>query len=373
MSVALESSSRTRNAPRTGESRRPPVRTQPRSHASRSAAGPATGSTERSARVERLHELARQGRLAELAASTGRDERQQLNAAAYDVVWPIVFTRVTRRFEQRRGHTVCSLGVVRLADACLDRFHDDVEAVVDDLLTHARRPVFNLEAWVAGRLTAATVNGHRRLRGERGALQRPRIPRWLGAALRDDRWLCGLATQILVWVGVRESAGSGIWPLETWAHQRGLVTGDWRRSDPAIVAGDVETVLAAMRLRAEWYESYVERPLGHKQAPVSALDVTAVDRPLALIDPHHHVDAEMLRLAAAAVTAIGSRISTGEDARQVVVDVLRTVFGRAVSISGLDHAPHAAADPTGGLTDALADAARVNRIVATVLEIIGGR
>jgi hypothetical protein len=78
-------------------------------------------------------------------------------------------------------------GVHRLADERLDRFHDDVEAVVDDLLTHARHPVFDLEGWVAGRLNAATVNGHRRLRGERGALQRPRLPGWLGAALGQDR------------------------------------------------------------------------------------------------------------------------------------------------------------------------------------------
>lgn len=339
----------------------------------RSVTARATVPVPRSPRVERLHQLAQQGRLAEVAASAGRDERQHLSAAAYDVVWPIVFTRITRRFEQRRGHTVCSLGVDRLADQCLDRFHDDVEAVVDDLLTHARRPVFNVAAWVAGRLTAATVNGHRRARGERGALQRPRLPGWLAGALGEDRWLCALATEILVWVGVRESAGTGIWPLEAWAHRRFGVTGDWHGSDSATVAREVETVLAAMRRSPEWYESYVERPLGHKQAPVVALDVSGVDRPLTLTEPHLHVDAEMLRLAGGAVTAIDRRIAAGEDAQRVVVDVIRATFGRSVSVVGLDHAPHSASDPLGGLTGALTDLDTINRIVATVREIVDGR
>jgi hypothetical protein len=371
--VSLESSSRSLNAPGMSGSRRSLNSASSGLHESRSAAAWAAGPVPRSPRVERLHELAQQGRLADVAASAGRDERQYLFAAAYDMVWPIVFTRITRRVEQRRGHMVCSLGVDRLADECLDRFHDDVEAVVDDLLTHARRPVFNLEAWVAGRLNAATVNGHRRLRGERGALQRPRLPGWLGTALGQDRWLCALATEILVWVGARESAGTGIWPLEAWAQQRGVVTSDWRGSAPATVAREVETVLAVMRRRPDWYESYVERPPGHKQAPVSALDVSGVDRPLVLTEPHHDVDAEMLRLAADAVTAIDRRITAGEEAQQVVVEVIRSVFGRTVSIAGLDRAPHAAADPRGGLTGALTDMATVNRIVATVREIIEGR
>jgi hypothetical protein len=174
-------------------------------------------------------------------------------------------------------------------------------------------------------------------------------------------------------VGVRESAGTGIWPLEAWAQQRGVVTNDWHGSDASIVAREVETVLTAMRRRPDWYESYVERPLGHKLAPVSTVYVTGVDRPLALTEPHHDVDAEMLRLAAHSVTAIDRRITAGEDAQQVVVEVIRGVFGRAVSIAGLDRAPHAAADPLGGLNGVLTDTATVNRIVATVREIIEDR
>jgi hypothetical protein len=325
--------------------------------------------------VRELRELARQGRLASTAAAARGDERLALTGAAYEVVWPIVFTRLTRRFEQRRGHPVCALGVDHLADECLDRFHDDVEAVVEDLLVHARQPVLNLEAWIAGRLTAATVNAHRRLRGQRGALQRPRLPGWLAAELGHDRWLGVLATEILVWVGVSATAGTGLWPLEAWAQRRGAFTGDWQHSDPAVVAREVEAVLAAMRRRPDWYESYVERPLGCKQAPVAAAPVGdgpgEVARPLALDDPHQRIDAELLRLAADAVRAIDQRVAQGEAAEAVVVEVIRAVFGQTVTVAGLDRAPHAAADPVGGLSGALADGATVNRIIATVLGIIG--
>src|SRR5205823_15053751 len=123
--------------------------------------------------------------------------------------------------------------VRRLADECLDRFEDDVEAVVYDVLTHADRPIRQLEAWVSSRLRAATVNHHRAVRGERGALQRPRLPRWLAAGLGHDRWLEELALQILTWVGVPTTAGRQVWPLDAWTQRRAEVTGDWT-GEPAV-------------------------------------------------------------------------------------------------------------------------------------------
>jgi hypothetical protein len=261
-----------------------------------------------------------------------------------------------------------------LADECLDRFHDDVEAVVEDLLVHARQPILNLGAWISARLTAATVNGHRRLRGRRGALQRPRLPGWVAGGLHHDPWLTALATEILVWVGVSTTAGTQTWPLEAWAQQRGLRTGDWPASEPGVVAREVETVLAVMRRRPAWYESYVERPLGAKQAPVAAApvgDATGeVAVPLALGDPNGRIDAELLRLAAEAVQAIDTRVTRGEQAEQIVVDVIRAVFGGNFT-PALDRSPYAVADPVGGLSGALADAATVSRIVSTVRAIIG--
>jgi hypothetical protein len=327
-------------------------------------------------RIRRLRELAGEGRLAAVVAAAEGPERQVLTAAAYDVVWPLVFFRLTRRLEQRRGHRSCAAGVDHLADECLDRFHDDVEAVVDDLLTHAHQPVLNLEAWITGRLNAATVDGHRRRRGMRGALQRPRLPGWLSDDLGHNRWLMALATHMLVWVGVGHTAGNEVWPLEAWAQERATYTGDWKGSDPGVVCFEVEAVLTAMRRRPDWYESYVERPLGRKQAPVATLPVEdgtgEAAAPLALGDPYARVETEMLRLAADAVRVINRRLERGQDAQAIVVEVIRGVFG-GTFIGTLDRAPHDVADPLGGVTGALANPATVNRIVATVQDIISER
>jgi len=326
--------------------------------------------------VRWLHELARQGKLAETAAAAQGEERIELTGAAYSVVWPIVYARVTRHFEQVRGHAACAAGVHNLADECLDRFHDDVESVVEDLLAHARQPIQHLEAWIASRLTAATVDGHRRLRGQRGALQRPRLPNWVADGLGHDPWLAWLATEILVWVGVTSTAGTEVWPLEAWAQERGQRTGDWAGSEPAVVAREVETVLTVMRRRPNWYESYVERPLGAKRAPVATAPVGEatgeVAKPLALVEAAAQVDSELLRLAAEAVRAIDARLATGEQAERIVVDVIRAIFGGSFTAT-LDRAPHEVADPLGGVSGALANVGTVNRIVATVMSIIGER
>jgi hypothetical protein len=324
--------------------------------------------------AERLHRLAADGTLTQEAAAARGLDRLVLTSAAYDLVWPIVFNRLTRRFEQMRGHVLCAKGVANLADECLDRFHNDVEAVVDDLLAHARRPIQNLEAWVASRLGAATVDAHRRRRGERGALQRPRLPGWLADELGRDPWLTTLATHILVWVGVADTAGAEVWPLEAWAQDRARCVGDWPGSDRAAVAREVRLVLRAMRTRPSWYESFVERPLGAKQAPVAAAACDAYGEaaaPLALGEPDENVDGELIQLAGHAVRLIGRRVGQGEEANAAVAEVIRTIFG-GVLTGTLDRAPHAA-DPLGGVTGALADRGRLNRIVTTVLSIIAER
>ena len=323
-------------------------------------------------RVPSLRELAREGRLAAAVAAADEAGLRALSSAAYDVVWPIVYSRLTYRVEQRRGHLSCMGGVHQLADECLDRFHDDVEAVVDDLLSHTRQPVHHLEAWIAGRVNPATVDGYRRRRGERGALQRPRLPAWLDAELGRDRWLTTLALRILGWVGVPQTAGGELWPVGSWAQERATCTGDWRGSDPTVVAQEIEMVLTAMRRRPAWYESYVERPLGRKQAPVAALPVEngtgPAATPLTLADDDARVESEMLRLAAAAVEVIGHRRGRGEDTQKIVVDVVRRVFSGSLPAVP-DRAPHQTAEP-GSVTGALADPATVARIVSTVRAII---
>src|SRR5262249_5538006 len=87
--------------------------------------------------VEALRALARTGRLAERARRATPAEHRRLSGAALAVVWPVVFHRLTRVYEQRRGHRACARSVDQLTDACLDRFYDDLEAVAADLLAHA--------------------------------------------------------------------------------------------------------------------------------------------------------------------------------------------------------------------------------------------
>jgi hypothetical protein len=302
--------------------------------------------------------------------------RAELSSAAYAVVWPIVFARLTRSVELRRGHLACARSVDNMADGCLDRFHDDVEAAVEDLLQRAGKPIHNLEAWIATRLTAATVDAHRRRRGRRGALQRPRAPKWLCQALGEDPWLTELAIHILVWVGNPATAGSGLWPTDSWAYRRAVITDDWAGSDSISVERDVETVLAAMRRRPKWYGDYVERPLGRKQAPVVPGWVTGDGRtvdppPLALSHRSELDDAHLLELATEAIAAIQVRLLRGDDQRHTIIDVLESVFGAGRLGYGIDNPPHAVPDYDDEQIAALLhDPTEVSRVVACVLHIL---
>src|SRR5262249_3356095 len=77
-----------------------------------------------------LRVLARHGALASYAAEASGAEYAALTSEAYGVAWPVVFSRLTRKLELRRGHAACATSVRHLTDDCLDRFYDDVEAVV---------------------------------------------------------------------------------------------------------------------------------------------------------------------------------------------------------------------------------------------------
>ena len=328
---------------------------------------------QRSSHADEVRTLARNGVLATTVAGAAEAQRVRLTSGTYDIAWPVVFSGLTQGLERRRGHSTCATSVRHLADDCLDRFEDDVEAVVHDVMRFAHKPINNLEAWIGSRLNAATVDGHRRRRGEIGALQRPRPPKWLVEALGGDRWLVHLATQVLIWVGNSATAGADLWPTESWTALRCKITGDWTSTGRPDIRHDIEKVLAAMRRRPAWYESYVERPLGRKQAPVLRIlpgdgDGT-VERPsLALVDRAELDDAYMRMLAHEAVVAIQARIQRGEPAEAVVTDVIRVVFGEHDDLL-LDLPPHAV-DPHGEqVIRLLRDDDERRRIVAAVLAI----
>lgn len=314
--------------------------------------------------------LAASGELARVAAAAEPAERRLLHRGAYAVCWPVVFQALTRGLENGRGHHRCAAGLEFLQPECLTRFCEDVEACVADLLAQARKPIHNLAGWVRSRIRRATVDGHRRRRGERGAVQRPRMPKWLAAhlanetgAVDDDtyqRWLAELSLNIQTWVGVTATAGAGLWPYGSWAERRVVVTGDATGGEPA-VRREVEIVLAAMRRNERWFHLYIERPLGFKQAPVLPAE-TAADEParelrhLSLTQPHEVEDALLSELAALAIEAMAGRIVKGEDPRTVVAETVAIVFG-----AGTD----------GELLRA--DGETLDRIVQAVVEIIEER
>lgn len=320
-----------------------------------------------------LRRLAEEGDLATTFASCFGEDRIALREAAYSIAWPIVFSRLTRQIERRRGHLDCSKSVRHLSDGCLDAFHDDVEASVEDMLLRATVPIANLEAWIASRLKAATVDAHRRRRGSRGALQRPRPPKWLTSALGHDPWLVELATQMLVWVGLEAVAGHSIWPIDSWVAQRAVVTMDSTGSTVTVLGRDIDTVLAAMRRRPDWYQKYLERPLGRKQSGIGMGPYIGedghIDHAVPLVSPAEADDGRLRDLAASALEAIEARITAGDDVTLAVKEVVERVF-RGAGHDDIDRPPFAD-DQIRQASTLLGDPAVVERVTAAILDIIG--
>lgn len=319
--------------------------------------------------VRRLRDLAHQGELSSTFRSAGREEHDDLLRALYSITWPVVFNRITRPVELRRGHPRCAKGVEALIPECADRFHDDVAAVLAATVRRATDPITDLEGWIAVTSTYATVDAHRKRRGEVGALQRPRLSLWLRGRLGDDPWLTTLAVHVLEWVGVPTTAGTGLWPLSSWAQRRAEVTSDWAGSTREVVAAEVEVVLAAMRTRPTWYADHVEGPLGHKRAPTMPHpDADAVFPPLALVEPSEGAESLLTDAAVVAMRAIEVRLRRGEEPRAAVLDVVRHLF------CGDDGVVPAAGHDTGSTEEWLAgqllDDAGVERIVAAVLRVV---
>jgi hypothetical protein len=322
-----------------------------------------------------VREAARRGELARWAAEATGPDRRRLAGALFEIALPLVFTGLTRRLEIQRGHAGCAASLRGMSDDCLDRFQDDLEAVVTDVLLRATIPIESLDAWIRSRINAATVDAHRRRRGERGALQRPRLPGWLRDALGNDRWLTTLAVEMLVWVGVPASAGTGVWPLDSWSHRRALLTQDWRGSDASTVAREVEEVQRAMRRRPDWHQSYVEVPLGRKNPPVVPAprgdsDLTEAT-PLPLVDRHEVDDARLRALASVAVEAIEAGIASGGAPTTVVKKVLKVTFGGGTGARDLDRPPFAAVADDERAAALVADPVVVDRVVAAVMVIMG--
>jgi hypothetical protein len=315
-----------------------------------------------------LRDLARRG---ELGSAIAAGHRRRLRRAAWALAYQIVFDVLTRRLELVREHGRCARGVLQLSGSCLDGFYDDVDSVVEYLLA-AAKPIDDLEGWLAHWAPKAAVDGHRRRRGRRGALQRPRMTQALAEGLGNDPWLTDLALKILVWVGVPTGAGGGLWPVDSWAHCRAVVTGDYAASTPARVAAEVEQVLEVMRRRPDWYEAYVERPLGHKIAPIAAPPGDGLTDPPPLLPATtaEVEDAHVKGLAWAAVEAIRAGITHDHDPTETVVEVLTGLFLGGTAAEEIDRAPTGTSGSDQRLSALLGDPAALAGLVDRVLHIV---
>lgn len=334
----------------------------------RSAVNPRARRTEQAA-VEPLDELAASGRLAAAAAQCP-ETLAGVSSALYAVVWPIVFDRVTRPLEQLRGHRACMRSMTLLAPECLDAFEDDVDSVIDHVLRFANSPINNLEGWIASRARQACVDGYRRRRGARGALQRPRLPEFISRELDHDPWLCALAVDLLTWVGLPQMAGAGLWPLAEWASRRARWKQYAETGETAELEAELRTVLAALRTNPAWYEKYVERPLGRKQATLCPAAADPCEgEPLRVVSQAEVDDDGMRRLAEDAIDRIQRLLSAGEPPRQVVATVLEEVFGGRHACD-MERLPHEDPMLSERVTSVLADRREIERITAVALAIL---
>ncbi|HTJ72125.1 MAG TPA: hypothetical protein VL551_31580 [Actinospica sp.] len=330
-----------------------------------------------------LIEAARAGRLPAYLA----EHPETGNAALYAVISDLVYLRLTRPAELRRGHLLCAARPDRLEPDCHDRHQDDVEAVHADLIAHAHLTFANLRGWISSRLKPVTIDAHRRRRGERGALQRPRIPVWLVRQLVAEfgdefggqaEWPRQLALNVLEWVGVTATAGFGLWPLRAWVEQRArFVPNERTEFTEAMMAAEVEHVLRVMRTKPRWFADVVERPLGRKPLPLVPAQRDETDSArepdyLRFTEPDDEAQALLTELAGAAIETIAARLADGAPARETVADVLGTVFGAGTGAEEMDHVPDGGRlGPRERAAHLLLDPEILDRVVAAVLQILG--
>ncbi|MEY9861168.1 hypothetical protein ABH935_006808 [Catenulispora sp. GAS73] len=319
---------------------------------------------------EEIKKAAREGQLSGYMA----EHADAADPVLYRFVADVVFDRLTRRLERGRGHHRCAAGAAFLLPECHDRFQDDVEAALLDLLKHADKRIENLGGWIASRLNAVTVDANRKRRGIRGAQQRPRLPLWLRDALGGDPWLLDLALDVLTWVGVPNVAPGGLWPLGTWADRRAAATGDPGVTERQ-VAMDVERVLAAMKQNPAWFDLFVERPLGHKQAPLMCAPRTDGDAErepdyVSCGGPDQSAEAELHELAARVIDQVEARLLAGDDPHAAVAGILTEVFHGGTGSDLLDRTPGSAPDLDERVARMIEDPEALARVTQVLLEIL---
>lgn len=303
-------------------------------------------------------------------------EVPRLRSEAFEIALPLIWERHTRPLEMRKGHRRCATAISALPPECLDGFTDDLEAVVTALLGY-RRPIASLEGWITMRMANAIKDGHRARRAkEMGAQQRVRVPSGLAARLGGDPWLLALAERMLQWTGVRQAAGSDLWPIGQWTEDRATITRVSEGVAVVSVADEVAAVLAAMKAWDEaWFDKYVERPLGRKWAPptmgwpdeaTSAPDSSLLD----LVPEYERAEMRLIDSAAACLDAIRLALKKDCDPCEAVVNALGVTYLVDWKLTDLEQVPSASYDVGDTISDIMTDQGTLDRITAEVLDIV---
>jgi hypothetical protein len=288
----------------------------------------------------------------------------EFHTAAWEIFLPIA-----RREHRTQCRNCTQRGLV--GPVCVDRTNENAIALLERFF-RARQEIQVLEAWATAALLNAIVDHYRRQRGERGALQRARVPKWLATAFGHDPKRVLLAELIIDWVGVPTTGGlSSLWPYGEWADRCAPLAGGRHAYGERDVRRDVEHVLAVMRRqRPAWFAAHILEPLTYQEVPVvhepggTEYEQFRRAREASSAKDEQYLDDSATNLIAAlqAEARRGGGLSAA-----VVRHLIAAEFGRRPAGSDVGRLP---GDEPADLDDAVHSALTDDRIDALVAEVL---
>lgn len=223
----------------------------------------------------------------------------------------------------------------RLPPETADRVTNDAQALLEKFVTMKDPIKVSLEAWATGARPNAVSDKNRRDRGERGALQKARVPEGLKRALGHDPLLVEIARRIIDFAGTPRAVGGSGWPTGTWSSDLAPLAGAAGEYPERACERDVERVL---HLMAAWNQTWLDQrilgPLSRQALPVAFRDDAAeTDRP-GSADERDADQRDRLLLDAAAdlLDALADRLAVGDG---VPAEVAREVLEEFEKRSGV--------------------------------------
>jgi hypothetical protein len=287
----------------------------------------------------------------------------EFHTAAWEIFLPIA-----RRQHRKICRNCTDRGLVR--PICADRTNENAIALLERFF-RARQEIEVLEAWATAALMNAIIDHYRKQRGERGALQRARVPKWLAAALGHDPKHVLLAELIIDWAGVPTTGClSSLWPYGEWAERCAHLAGGRHAYGEREVRRDVEHVLAVMRRqRPAWLAEHILEPLTYQEVPVvhepggTAYEEFRRARDASAAKDEQYLDESASHL----IAALQAEARRGGLSAAVVRHLIVAEFGRRPAGRDVGRVP---GDGPADLDDAVQAALTDDRIDALVAEVL---